>query len=442
MPDKQLDDELIKKYSWAGKIRLISFSLLFVFLLMMKFVGGFSYLNPALCAVIFVGALLNQPYGFLLNKVNLRRFQYFQMLTDIIVISWVLYYMGGLEAPVVSLAYYAVILWAGVVSGFGAALFGVIACAFFLTSVVLLEQFGLLPRISFSDYSMPTTQVVTILMSNVAFLFAFGYFSVRSSEVIRLLQRKRQEESLRYTHRLQATGYLMSETAHDILECLGGIKAGVQVLQDMGGYSEQQKKFLTFVGNFEKKSTALVRRLAIFSKKPKKEYHPVDAHVLIEDALELTFPLVRYSHMSIEKTFDQSIPLIAADKDQMQEVFVGIILNALDAVSGKPKGGKLVIRTKFLEEAGLAEIIFSDTGSGLRPDELKRIGEPFFSAKEAEGGSGLGLATAYDIVARHGGRIAAKSKEGEGTAFTIQLPVVKSARAFDGSANQSKTNNV
>lgn len=426
MSDKQLDDELIKKYRWAGKIRLISFLLLFAFLLMMQFAGGFSYLNSALCVVIFAGAFLNQPYRFLLKKVDLRRFQYFQMLTDIIAISWVLYYMGGLEAPVVSLAYYAVILWAGVVAGFGAALFAVLTCAFFFSSVVLLEQFGILPRVSFSDYAMPTMQVITILISNVAFLFAFGYFSVRSSELIRLLQRKRQEESLRYAYRLSATGYLMSETAHDIQGCLAGIKAGVQVLQSLGNHSDEEKKFLTVIGDFEKNCADLIQRLAKFSKKPKKEYLPVNTHAIIEDALELTFPLVRYSQMSVEKTFGQNIPLIAADKDQIQEVFVAIILNALDAVSAKPKGGALSIRTKRLEEAGLVEIIFCDTGIGLKPDELRRIGEPFFSLKKAAGGSGLGLATAYDIVARHSGRIGVESREGEGTTFIIRLPFIKS----------------
>ena len=428
MFDKQLHDELIKKYRWAGRIRLISFSLLFVFLLIMKFVGGFTYLNFSLCVVIFAEAVLNQPYGFLLGRVNLLRFQYFQMLADIIVISWVLYYMGGLEAPVVSLAYYAVILWAGVVAGFWAALFGVMTCAFFLTSIVLLEQFGVLPRVSFSGYSMPTTQAITILMSNVAFLFAFGYFSVRSSEIMRLLQRKRQEESLRYAHRLQATGYLMSETAHDIQGYLAGISAGVQVLEIMGSRSEEEKRFLASIGNFEKKCSVLIQQLAKFSLKPKKEFMPVDVHAVIDDALELTFPLVRYSHMAVEKTYGPDIPLIVAGKAQMQEVFVVVILNALDAVSGKPKGGKLSIKTRCLEEAGSVEIIFSDTGIGLKPDELRRIGELFFSTKKAAGGSGLGLATAYDIVARHGGRIDAESREGEGATFTIRLPFIRSAK--------------
>ncbi len=429
MLDKQSREELIKKYRWAGKIRLISFLLLFVFLLTMKAVGGYSYLNPALSALIFVEALLNQPYGFLLNRVNLLRFQYYQMLADIIAISWILYYMGGIEAPVVNIAYYAVILWAGVVAGFGAALFGVLACAFFFSSVVLLVQFGILPRVSFSDYSMPTTQVVTILMGNVAFLFAFGYFCVRSSQVIRLLQRKRQEESLWYAHRLSATGYLMSETAHDIQGCLGGIKAGVQVLQILGSRSEEDKKFLASIAGFEDKCAGLIQRLARFSEKPKKERHPVDAHAVIEDALELTSPLVRHAYMAVEKAFDPDIPLIVADKDQIQEVFVGIILNALDAMSAKPKGGVLNIRTRCLEKAGCVEIIFSDTGIGLKPDELRRIGEPFFSMKSAEGGSGLGLAIAYDIVARHGGRIDVKSREGEGAAVTVQLPFVGPARA-------------
>lgn len=426
MLDKQLHEELIKKYRWAGKIRFLCFLLLFLFLLLMKASGGYSYLNMYLCTLIIVESLFNQPYRFILNRVNLYHLQFYQMVIDIIVISWVLYYLGGIQAPVVSIAYYIIILWAGVVSGSSAVFFAVSASCILFSLVAAGEHFGILLRVVYLYRTIDNGYFFSLMLGNIAFMFAFGYFSARSSNLIKLLQRKRQEDSLRYTHRLQATGYLMSETAHDIQGNLAGIKAGVQVLQSLRSHSGEEKKFLDSIGDFEKKCAILVQRLAKFSLQPKKEFVPVNVHTIIEDALELTFPLVRYSQMSIEKEFDQNIPFIIADKDQMQEVFVAIILNSLDTVSGKPKGGQLSIVTKCLADEGLAEVIFSDTGIGLKPDQLRQIGEPFFSAKHPAGGSGLGLATAYDIVAGQNGKIDLKSREGEGTTVAIKLPIVKS----------------
>src|SRR3972149_1433992 len=99
MADNNLRHELIRKYQCAGKIRFVSAMLLFLFLYLMKFIGGYSYLNIFLTALIFVEPPLNQPYKFILDRVDVRRFQFYQMVIDIIAVSWVVYYMGGIEAP-------------------------------------------------------------------------------------------------------------------------------------------------------------------------------------------------------------------------------------------------------------------------------------------------------------------------------------------------------
>ncbi len=422
MPDNRLNNELIKKYQWAGKIRLISFALLFVFLLLMKLAGGYSYLNPALFALIFVEALLNQPYGFLLKRTNIYRFQFYQMFLDIVAISWVLYYMGGIEAPVVSVAYYAVILWAGVVAGTQAVFFAVIASSFFMSVIVLLQHFGVFVPVSFLHYNMPIAQALGLLIGNISFLFAFGYFSARSSAVIQALQKKRQEESLRSHHRLLATGYLLAETAHDLQGCLAGIRGNAQILLELGKQDNEKKEFLKSIERFEQRGAALIHRLAKFSQKSKEEFKKVDAAAVIESALELTEPLVKYSHMTVEKKFGHDVPAVIGDKDQLQEVFLVLILNALDAVGARQEGGALTIQTRHRAPEDLVEVIFSDTGIGMNDEDLRRLGEPFFSTKEPEKGAGLGLAVAYDLIARHGGKIDAKGARGKGATFTVVLP--------------------
>lgn len=94
--DMHTKEELVSKYKLAGRIRFLCFFLLLLFLILMKYIGGYSYLNAAFISLILVEAILNQPYKFIVSRVDIHRFQYFQMMTDVIVISWILHYMGGL----------------------------------------------------------------------------------------------------------------------------------------------------------------------------------------------------------------------------------------------------------------------------------------------------------------------------------------------------------
>jgi len=420
MPIIENKEELLKKYKLAGKIRFISFLLLLLFLLAMKIIGGYSYLNAAFITLILVEAALNQPYAFIVKRVNLYRFQYYQMTLDILAISWLLYYMGGIEAPLVTIAYYAVILWAGVVSTTGAVLFAVLASVISFSSIVIFEYFGILPHVSFYNYKMPEAQMFSLLFGNISFLFAFGYFSAHSSGVIKFLERKRQEESLRYVHKLLATGHLMGNTAHDILTCFAAIKAYTYMILDGGKAGPQDAEKLKAIDRMEEKGKSLVFRLAEFSKSPQKELEPFDMHRIIEEALDLTWPVVRYSKMSVEKEFGMNIPDVMADKCQLQEVFTALILNSMDAMSDK---GVLTIKTGYDRVGGNVEIVFSDTGIGMNREHLKRVGEPFFTTKEADKGFGLGLAIAYGIIERHNGKLEIKSEPYKGTTVAIRLPV-------------------
>lgn len=421
MLNNKPDKELIIKYKLAGKIRFISFSLLLFFLLLMKSIGGYYYLNAAFITLILVEAILNQPYNFIIRKVNIYRFQYYQMITDIIVISWVLHYMGGVEAPLITIAYYVVILWAGVVSSIQAVFFAVIASVVFFSSIVICEHFGILPFVSYYDYRVPTAQLFSLLFGNVSFLFAFGYFTARSSRVVASLQRKRQEESLRNMHRLSATGYLVSGTAHDTLNYFSYIRGYTRVLLERQSEGSEESKILKTIESLGRKGSYLLTELASFSHKPEPEFKSIDIHQVIEDALGLAWPLIRYSNMTIEKIFMPDVPFIMANKNQLQEVFVVLVLNSLDAIS---KQGKLTIKTAYLKKSNMLEISFSDTGMGIKREDLKQIGEPFFTTKDPEKGRGLGLTTAYGIIGRHNGKIYVESIPGKGATFTIHLPVV------------------
>ncbi len=424
--DEALTKDLIRKYKWAGKIRFVSFALLFVFLSLMKMIGGYSYLNIAFISLIFVEAVLNQPYNFFLRRINIYRFQFYQMLTDIIVISWVLYFMGGLEAPVVSIAYYAVILWAGVVSGTPAVCFAVGTSCIFFSSIVILEYLGLLPAISHFDYKIPAAQMLSLLLGNVAFLFAFGYFSIHSSGIIKLLEEKRREESLKHTHKLLAAGYLIGGIAHDIIGHLISIRGYADLLLErLGKFIGKDKesdnaKALKRIGELERDSTELLYKLSQFSLKPKEKFEPADLNRIIDDSLDLTSPLAMMSHVTVERIYKKDLPLVMMNNYEMQEVFVALILNSLDAIIKK---GKVIIKTSYLKVDNRVEVVLADTGVGIKEKYLSKIAKPFFTTKEPGKGLGLGLTIAYEIIARHKGSINVESVPGRGTTFTIRLPV-------------------
>lgn len=161
----------------------------------------------------------------------------------------------------------------------------------------------------------------------------------------------------------------------------------------------------------------------MFSKKTEQEFDVVDVHKVFDDALEVTWPLVKYSKMKVERKFAPDLPNIMANKSQLQETFVVFILNSMDAMSNQ---GKFIIETKYDRENGNVEIILSDTGAGISHEDLKHLGEPFFTTKGSSKGLGIGLATAYGIVNRHNGNINVESKLREGTVFKIKLPVRQS----------------
>ena len=306
-----------------------------------------------------------------------------------------------------------------------AVFFAVVVSALLFSAVVLLGHFGILPRISFFEYKMPTPQMLSILLGNVSFLFAFGYFSARSSQISKLLERKKQEESLRYSHKFLATGYLVAGIAHDIINHLVTIRAYVRVLLErLESANAQESKLsvtetLKRIEGAERDSAGLLAKLMQFSQNPKEKFLQMDLHEIINDSLELTAPVCKMSDIKVVKEFMPQRAVIMADKDRLQEVFVSLILNAVDAM---PQKGRLTIKTDRSQKDGSVRVSVSDTGIGIKKENLERLGEPFFTTKESGKGLGMGLTIAYEIVTRHKGKIDAQSSPGRGTTFILEFP--------------------
>jgi signal transduction histidine kinase len=126
-----------------------------------------------------------------------------------------------------------------------------------------------------------------------------------------------------------------------------------------------------------------------------------------------------FHNIEIIKRLDPNLPYVYGNAGQLKQVFMNIIVNAAEAMHGS---GTLTITTSVSPDRNTVLIEFTDTGEGIPEENLTRIFEPFFTTKDVGKGTGLGLATSYGIIEEHGGRISVKSKVGEGTTFTIELP--------------------
>jgi signal transduction histidine kinase len=134
------------------------------------------------------------------------------------------------------------------------------------------------------------------------------------------------------------------------------------------------------------------------------------------------------------KEFKTGMPILSVDGDQIQQVFMNIIINAADAMG--ENGGTLTIKTAF--NNGIVEVSFIDTGCGMSKDHLLKVFTPFFTTKETGKGTGLGLAISYGIVQSHGGEIEVESEIGKGSTFRIKLPIEKQNGETGGSGGAEK----
>jgi two-component system NtrC family sensor kinase len=152
----------------------------------------------------------------------------------------------------------------------------------------------------------------------------------------------------------------------------------------------------------------------------KIELHAVDLNAALAEVLDSSQRRFEEHRIEVARDFAADLPAVRASRDQMKQVFLNLILNAVEAM---PNGGKLETRSR--RENGFALIEICDTGCGIPPENLAKIFDTFFTTKRAVHGVGLGLSVCYNIVHQHGGTIEVESAVGKGSAFTVKLPLAE-----------------
>jgi two-component system NtrC family sensor kinase len=233
-------------------------------------------------------------------------------------------------------------------------------------------------------------------------------------------QLKRIQAQLMQSEKLASLGRLASGVAHEINNPLTGILTFSHLLmRRLKDHPELQRELEVIVKETTRVS-AIVRGLLDFARESKPQKRPCNINELILGTLSLMEHQAVFHDIRIVKSLDPQVPMIPLDANQIQQVFMNILLNAADAM---PAGGMLTITSNLLPEDSFVQVRFADTGTGIPEKNLNRIFDPFFTTKADKKGTGLGLAVSYGIIDRHRGQIEVQSEEGKGTIFTIKLPL-------------------
>ncbi len=237
-----------------------------------------------------------------------------------------------------------------------------------------------------------------------------------------ITEKKKMEEQLFQAEKLRAVAEMASGVAHDFNNALAAILGNTQLLL-YTAQDEELKETLRTIEKVAKDSGQTIRRLQDFTKKRvPQELFKVDVNSILKDSIEITKPKWKDEAQSrgvpieIVSNFEE-IPSVAGTDSELRGVFTNMIFNAIEAM---PEGGKIEIHT-FKKRRNVF-IQISDTGIGIAEEAKKKIFEPFFTTKPFTN-TGLGLSMSYGIIKRFGGEIDVESKVGQGTAFTIILPI-------------------
>ncbi len=233
-----------------------------------------------------------------------------------------------------------------------------------------------------------------------------------------------RQELLVSAHKLKAIGTLTAGVAHELNNPINNIILTASVLQeDFRELSEEKCLELVndLVGQSER-AQKIVRNLLDFARESEVELEPHKVQVIVEETLRLASNQIKLAKVKVEGDVQEHLPAIYGDRQQLEQVFLNLVLNALDAMPG---GGVLRIKLSQSEDREFVAVRFEDNGIGIPKQYLTDIFDPFFTSKKAAKGTGLGLSVSLGIVQRHGGDIRVESEVGKGAVFTVLLPVAK-----------------
>jgi two-component system NtrC family sensor kinase len=235
-----------------------------------------------------------------------------------------------------------------------------------------------------------------------------------------ITDRSELESRLVQADKLSSIGLLAAGVAHEVNTPLAVISTYAQMLAKQVSGDEQKSKLLEKIAKQTFRASEIVNSLLNFSRTSSTEFVDVDVNRIIRETLSLIDHQLQKASVRTELALAEPLAKLKGNAGKLQQVFLNLFLNGRDAM---PDGGVLAVRTWASADAVNIEI--ADSGMGIAPENLARIYDPFFTTKAPKKGTGLGLSVTYGIVREHGGAIEVQSQIGQGTRFTIELPLVR-----------------
>ena len=232
------------------------------------------------------------------------------------------------------------------------------------------------------------------------------------------------EQRLVQADKLSSIGLLAAGVAHEVNTPLAVISTYAQMLAKQVAEDSQKSLILDKIAKQTFRASEIVNSLLNFSRTSSTSFGEVKLNRVIQETLSLLEHQLQKTGIQVRTELDPELGPVQGNAGKLQQVFLNLILNARDAMGS---GGALEVRT--WQEGARARIEVADSGTGIAPEHLHRVYDPFFTTKPARQGTGLGLAVTYGIIQEHGGSIEVTNRSGGGAQFRIELPLAKIAAA-------------
>ena len=242
---------------------------------------------------------------------------------------------------------------------------------------------------------------------------------------------RKTENQLIQSDKVASLGKLAAGVAHEINSPLTGILTYSSLLLQAKKEGDPEKEDLEVIVNETNRCKMIVKGLLDFARQTEPRKALFDINEVIDKSINLISHQASIQNVKIERKIKPNLPKTMLDVGQIQQVFINILLNAIEAM---PQGGTLTVSSEI--EDKVAAIRFTDTGIGIPQENLPKILDPFFTTKKQGKGTGLGLSVSYGIIERHRGKLEVKSKVGKGTTFTVKLPIKEKAFEIGEKGNQ------
>ncbi|MBF0516436.1 MAG: HAMP domain-containing histidine kinase [Nitrospirae bacterium] len=232
----------------------------------------------------------------------------------------------------------------------------------------------------------------------------------------------RQQTIISQSHKLRAVGTLTAGVAHELNNPINNITLTAHMLlEDYSELSDEERlDMIKDLIDEAGRARLIVRNLLDFARESESIMEPIAIGDVLEETLKISGSQVKLAGVNIELKVAPNLPRIHGDKHQLQQVFLNLLLNALDVTL---KGGHLKVEVSMADEDNFVAVKVTDFGQGIPDHILHHIFDPFFTTKTKGKGTGLGLSVSQGIIAKHGGHITVSTKQKRGTTFTVKLPI-------------------